>query len=128
MPFSLLCCYCYPSCVSLSSCFGFFSSDCIPPSLQTPQHLPSSVFIHKGPVFILFFSFKQSYFADFFFLSFPQSCHASVLRHHPLFMILQNFIVFLYTDTPKSQVSAQAVVLQLWYESRVNHINFNKIK
>lgn len=62
MPFSLLCCCCYPFCVSLSSCFGiFFSSDCIPPSLQLPQHLPSTVFIHKGPVSCNFF-FKQSYF------------------------------------------------------------------
>lgn len=103
MPFSLLCCCCYPFCVSLSSCFGIFSSDCIPPSLQLPQHLPSTVFIHKGPVSHIFL--LQAVLLFFLCVCVRTVSSAS-------FVILQNFTVFLDTDTQESQVSAQAVILQ----------------
>lgn len=68
---------------------AFFSSDCISPSLLLPQHLPSSVFAHTGPVSHIFLSFMQSLLL--FFLSLPLCC---VLRCTEMSLLLSTSTEF----------------------------------
>lgn len=137
-------------CFTFFLLWHFFSSGCILPSLELSQTLPSCFFIHKGSLVqavltLLLFSFlslnpiMQIYwdiipsvssgslnFAGFF-LSFPQSCYAGILGHHPFCDCTEFHWAPIYRHTKISSVctgSYFTVIIGI----RINHIHFNKIK